>query len=155
MDYLLRGENNQLFGGEGKQMQFLRLRRRHCNPLQQSLAFFFRLVKIFAFYSSNTDRNTIEKKYLSIKLSTTTYRWHILFCEFICFEKFILVSFPFWFYFTTCYCQCMYSRETFQLHLHLYLYILNCICIFMKIFLHFQKKLLCTKKHSMRSLLAI
>ena len=53
-DYLLRGENNQLFGGEGKQMQFLRLRSRHCNPLQHSLAFFFRLGKIFAFYSSNT-----------------------------------------------------------------------------------------------------
>ena len=53
-DYLLRGENNQLFGGEGKQMQFLRLRSRHCNPLQQSLAFFFRLGKIYAFYSSNT-----------------------------------------------------------------------------------------------------
>ena len=54
MDYLLRGENNQLFGGEGKQMQFLRLRSRHCNPLQHSLAFFFRSGKIFAFYSSNT-----------------------------------------------------------------------------------------------------
>ena len=144
MDYLLRGENNQLFGGEGKQMQFLRLRRRHCNPLQQSLAFFFRLVKIFAFYSSNTClSNSLQQRtdgiscFVSLSVSKSS------------------VSFPFWFYFTTCFCQCMYSRETFQLHLHLYLYILNCICIFMKIFLHFQKKLLCTKKHSMRSLLAI
>ena len=120
MDYMLRGENNQLFGGEGKQMQFLRLRSRHCNPLQHSLAFFFRLGKIFAFYSSNTClSNSLQQRTdgiscfvsLSVSKNSSRFLFHFGFTL-----QRVIVS------------ACIPGRRS------------NCICIFMEIFLHFQKK---------------